>query len=87
MSINLLAAALDPGALLRARGIQRDPWQRELLRCNDRFILLNCRRAALQNGRVGLTVRKNLQKALKKSPPISHAIAEEHHARWFTTRE
>jgi hypothetical protein len=28
-----------------------------------------------------------LKKALKKSPPISHVIAEELHTRWFTTRE
>jgi hypothetical protein len=39
-----LALALDPSLLLRARGLVPDPWQRELLLCRDRQLLLNCSR-------------------------------------------
>src|SRR6516165_767252 len=39
---NLIAAALDPSLLLKARGIDADPWQRDFLLCKDRQVLLNC---------------------------------------------
>lgn len=42
----LLAAALDPALILRARGLDPDPWQRDLLLCRDRQILLCCSRQA-----------------------------------------
>src|SRR4051794_20671486 len=42
----LLAAALDPALLLRAQGLTADPWQREVLCCPSRYILLNCSRGA-----------------------------------------
>ena len=38
------ALALDPARLLCARGLEPDPWQRELLLANDRQVLLNCSR-------------------------------------------
>src|SRR5580693_6167674 len=41
-----LAFALDPALILRARGLAPDPWQRELLLCRDRQVLLNCTRQA-----------------------------------------
>jgi hypothetical protein len=40
----MLALALDPARILQARGIQPDPWQRELLLSVDREILLCCSR-------------------------------------------
>ena len=43
-NFNPIAAALDPSLLLKARGIEADPWQRELLFSKDRQVLLNCRR-------------------------------------------
>ncbi len=39
-----LALAFDPSLLLVARGLTPDPWQRELLLCSDRQVLLNCAR-------------------------------------------
>jgi hypothetical protein len=39
-----LALALDPSLILQAQGIQPDAWQRDLLLCNHRQILLNCSR-------------------------------------------
>jgi hypothetical protein len=36
--------ALDPSAILAARGLAPDPWQRDLLFARDRQILLNCSR-------------------------------------------
>jgi hypothetical protein len=39
-----LALALDPSLILRARGLDPDPWQRMLLFCTDRQVLLNCSR-------------------------------------------
>src|SRR5262249_8728444 len=41
-----LALALDPALLLRACGLEPDPWQCDLLRCPDRQVLLNCCRQA-----------------------------------------
>ncbi len=42
----LLALALDPSRLLAAQGMTPDPWQRELLLCPARHLLLNCSRGA-----------------------------------------
>ena len=41
---DLLALALDPSRVLRARGLEPDPWQRDLLLSADRQLLLNCAR-------------------------------------------
>lgn len=41
-----LALALDPTLILRACGLTVDPWQRDLLRRYDHFVLLNCSRQA-----------------------------------------
>src|SRR5438874_3995661 len=41
-----LALALDPSLVLRACGLEPDPWQCDLLRCPDRQVLLNCCRQA-----------------------------------------
>src|SRR6478672_1749111 len=43
---HLLAVALDPALILRARGLDPDPWQRDLLSCGDRQVLLCCSRQA-----------------------------------------
>jgi hypothetical protein len=37
---------LDPGEILRAQGIEPDPWQTEFLLCPAQHILLNCCRGA-----------------------------------------
>jgi hypothetical protein len=42
----LLAMALDPALILQARGIEPDPWQRDVLLSRDPYILLNCCRQA-----------------------------------------
>src|SRR5579884_468917 len=42
-----VAMALDPWLILKAQGIAVDPWQRDLLLCADRQLLLNCCRQAL----------------------------------------
>src|ERR1700740_1611292 len=42
----LLAMALDPGAILRARGFTVDQWQTDVLLSRDRQLLLNCCRQA-----------------------------------------
>lgn len=41
---SLVSLALDPVRLLAARGMTADPWQRDLLRCHDRQVLLCCSR-------------------------------------------
>jgi len=43
---DFLALALDPTRLLAAQGLTADPWQRELLLSQARFMLLNCSRGA-----------------------------------------
>jgi hypothetical protein len=43
---NLLAIALDPARMFYAQGLTPDPWQREVLLCPSRYILLNCSRGA-----------------------------------------
>jgi hypothetical protein len=42
----LLAMALDPGAILRARGFAVDRWQADVLLSKERQLLLNCCRQA-----------------------------------------
>ncbi len=42
----LLVAAFDPGAILRAQELTPDPWQRELLVSTAPRVLLNCSRGA-----------------------------------------
>lgn len=42
----IIAMALDPANLLRARGIEPDPWQKEVLLSTEKQILLNCCRQA-----------------------------------------
>jgi hypothetical protein len=42
----LLALALDPSLILAAQGMTPDPWQREMLLCPARHVLLNCSRGA-----------------------------------------
>jgi hypothetical protein len=37
-----LALACDPALILRARGLEADPWQREVLLSADRQLLLDC---------------------------------------------
>src|SRR5205823_13600066 len=41
-----LALAFDPSLVLKAQGLDPDPWQREFLLCPARFVLLNCPRGA-----------------------------------------
>jgi hypothetical protein len=41
-----LALALDPTLILKAQGMDPDPWQRDFLLCQSRYILLNCCRGA-----------------------------------------
>lgn len=37
-----IAMALDPAQILKARGIEADPWQKDVLLAKDRQTLLNC---------------------------------------------
>lgn len=39
-----LALLLAPALLLERQGLDPDPWQRDLLRCRDPYLLLNCSR-------------------------------------------
>ena len=41
-----LALTLDPSRILRAQGMEPDPWQRDLLLAEGRHLLLNCSRGA-----------------------------------------
>jgi hypothetical protein len=41
-----MAMALDPGAILRARGFTVDRWQTDVLLSRERQLLLNCCRQA-----------------------------------------
>jgi hypothetical protein len=43
---NLMAMAFAPSLILKARGFDTDPWQRDVLLAQDREILLNCCRQA-----------------------------------------
>src|SRR5207247_10515579 len=56
-----LILSLDPAAILRARGLAPDPWQRELLLARDRQILLNCSR---QSGKSTVVAALTLHTAL-----------------------
>jgi len=40
------AMALDPAQILHARGIEPDPWQRDVLCSQEKYLLLNCCRQA-----------------------------------------
>jgi Terminase large subunit, T4likevirus-type, N-terminal/Terminase RNaseH-like domain len=42
----LVALALNPGLILKAQGMQPDPWQRDLLLSSAPHLLLNCSRGA-----------------------------------------
>lgn len=44
--VSSLQLALDPTLIFKAQGMKCDPWQKELLFCQDRQILLNCSRQA-----------------------------------------
>jgi hypothetical protein len=57
----LLALALDPTRLLAAQDLSADPWQRELLFCPARYLLLNCSRGA---GKTRVTSALGLHAAL-----------------------
>jgi hypothetical protein len=56
-----LALALDPSLILRAQGLDPDPWQRDFLLCADRQVLLNCCR---QSGKSTTTAARALHAAL-----------------------
>ncbi len=63
-AFHVIALALDPGFILRARGIQPDAWQQRLLLCEDRQILLNCSR---QSGKSTTVAALALHTALCRS--------------------
>jgi hypothetical protein len=42
----VFSAALNPGSLMKRAGMQPDAWQEDLLRSQDRMVLLNCCRQA-----------------------------------------
>src|SRR5262245_54237121 len=56
-----LALAFDPSLILRAQGLDPDPWQRQFLLCADRQVLLNCCR---QSGKSTTTAARALHTAL-----------------------
>lgn len=56
-----LAAALDPVIFARSAGIVADPWQADVLRSDDRRILLNCSR---QSGKSTTTAIIGLHRAI-----------------------
>jgi hypothetical protein len=41
-----MAMALDPSLILKAQGIDVDPWQRDFLLSSEQYVLLNCTRQA-----------------------------------------
>jgi hypothetical protein len=41
-----LATMLDPSRIFQAMGMRADPWQKEVLLCPERYVLLNCSRQA-----------------------------------------
>jgi hypothetical protein len=63
-AFHVIALALDPGFILRARRIQPDAWQQRLLLCEDRQILLNCSR---QSGKSTTVAALALHTALYRS--------------------
>src|SRR5262245_60211041 len=56
-----IAMALDPSLILKARGMDVDPWQRNLMISNDPRVLLNCSR---QSGKSTVTSAIALHTAL-----------------------
>jgi hypothetical protein len=63
-----LRLALDPALLLRATGIEPDPWQMDLLLSPDRQILLNCSR---QSGKSTTVAAMALHTALFRPPSLT----------------
>jgi hypothetical protein len=59
-----LSLALDPARILEARGLAPDPWQRALLLCPHRQVLLNCSR---QSGKSTVVSALALHTALFRS--------------------
>lgn len=45
-AVSMLQLALDPTLILKAQGIEADPWQRALLLSTDKEVALNCSRQA-----------------------------------------
>lgn len=61
---SLMAMAINPAAIMTARGLKPDPWQAELLSCVDRQIILNCCRQA---GKSTVIAALSLHEAIFKS--------------------
>ncbi len=61
MKTHALSFAFDPSQILSVQGLTPDSWQREVLECRDRQILLNCSRQA---GKSTVTAAKALHVAL-----------------------
>jgi hypothetical protein len=62
-----LLLAVDPSAILRARGLAPDPWQEELLRDTHPYVLLNCSR---QSGKSTTVAVLALHAALFRSASL-----------------
>jgi hypothetical protein len=70
----LLAMALDPGAILRARGFTVAQWQTDLLVSRERQLLLNCCRQAGKSTVVSaLALHTALFQPGSHSGPVSDA--------------
>jgi hypothetical protein len=67
-----LALVLDPSLILSAQRMPADPWQRELLRCADRSVLLNCSR---QSGKSTAVAALALHQALIRPEALVLLIA------------
>jgi Terminase large subunit, T4likevirus-type, N-terminal len=67
-----LALALDPSLILKAQGMDPDPWQRDFLLCQARFILLNCCRGA---GKTRTTSALALHTALFQPKSLTQLIS------------
>ncbi len=62
-----LALTLDPAAMMRAAGLEPDPWQAELLRSEARAALLLCSR---QSGKSTTAAATALHEALYRGPAL-----------------
>jgi hypothetical protein len=62
-----LALTLDPSRILKAQGMEPDPWQRDLLLSEARHLLLNCSRGA---GKSRVTSALALHAALCRPPSL-----------------
>jgi hypothetical protein len=67
-----LAMALDSGEILRAAGIEPDPWQSEYLECEDPQIEVLCAR---QTGKSTASAAKVLRKAYRKPGSLSLVLS------------